>query len=482
MINIKEETRIKFSAHEVEETLRTERKMEGVDNMKSAKVKMEEVREENERLKLTLYQMMKDYQSLKKQFNGKIKDEDVQFKIPTDLAPMSDDDDESKLVSLSLGRFSSSGDSMREKKPKLGLGLDWKSSKSTQVLLKPGNRFDESKEEGKNDVVSSRRISPKTSRSTGDDEDDILQQYPALKKPRVSVRAVCNTQTMHDGCQWRKYGQKISKGNPCPRAYYRCTVSSLCPVRKQVQRCMNDMRVLITTYEGTHNHALPPSAASMVSATTAAAAMLNCGSSTSPPHVHGVSTTNRFGFNTPNSSYNPITISSSSQSHPTVVLDLTTPNHTNKFSSALFPPPTSLNFSSPNPNNTLQSAGSESIFPSMNIASSPFSRPTSFYKTMNDQKIDTAAKEIITRDPTFQSALAAAITSFVGRNSGLNFNLNFSQQSTSSNGSIGCATSFLNKFPQSVLSQQTVDFAPLSSSKSQAIPVADEDLKEIKLL
>ncbi|XP_027334209.1 WRKY transcription factor WRKY24-like [Abrus precatorius] len=77
-----------------------------------------------------------------------------------------------------------------------------------------------------------------------------------VKEPRVVVQTTSDIDILDDGYRWRKYGQKVVKGNPNPRSYYKCTYPG-CPVRKHVERASHDLRAVITTYEGKHNHDVP---------------------------------------------------------------------------------------------------------------------------------------------------------------------------------------------------------------------------------
>ncbi|KAL5703237.1 hypothetical protein ACHQM5_028352 [Ranunculus cassubicifolius] len=78
----------------------------------------------------------------------------------------------------------------------------------------------------------------------------------AVREPRVVVQTDSEVDILDDGYRWRKYGQKVVKGNPNPRSYYKCT-SAGCSVRKHVERASHDLKYVITTYEGKHNHEVP---------------------------------------------------------------------------------------------------------------------------------------------------------------------------------------------------------------------------------
>ncbi|KAL0298455.1 UNVERIFIED_CONTAM: putative WRKY transcription factor 2 [Sesamum radiatum] len=78
----------------------------------------------------------------------------------------------------------------------------------------------------------------------------------STREPRVVVQIESDIDILDDGYRWRKYGQKVVKGNPNPRSYYKCTTPG-CPVRKHVERAANDIKSVVTTYEGKHNHEVP---------------------------------------------------------------------------------------------------------------------------------------------------------------------------------------------------------------------------------
>ncbi|XP_057969799.1 probable WRKY transcription factor 32 isoform X2 [Malania oleifera] len=76
------------------------------------------------------------------------------------------------------------------------------------------------------------------------------------KKPKFVVHAAGDVGISGDGYRWRKYGQKMVKGNPHPRNYYRCT-SAGCPVRKHIENAVDNTNAVIITYKGIHDHDMP---------------------------------------------------------------------------------------------------------------------------------------------------------------------------------------------------------------------------------
>ncbi|KAG1364378.1 putative WRKY transcription factor 4 [Cocos nucifera] len=110
-------------------------------------------------------------------------------------------------------------------------------------------------------------------------EEDPAPILKTIREPKIVLQTACGVGLTSDGYGWRKYGQKLVKGNPNPRSYYRCTHIG-CPVRKHVERSSEDAKSVVITYEGKHNHDLPslkggsdPPATTLL--TAAATAMTN---------------------------------------------------------------------------------------------------------------------------------------------------------------------------------------------------------------
>lgn len=172
------------------------------EQLEYTKSEMGEVREENQRLKMILAQIVKDYQYLQKQYFDILQQEQSKKALET-AEP--DGVEEPELVLLSLGT-SSTGQKKEEINTckdsgkdgeGLTLGLDCKfegtrkSPNEHESTISPDNSSDDPKEEEPGEPWPPSKIL-KNPRN-GDDEGS---QQPQVKKARVSVRARCDAPTV----------------------------------------------------------------------------------------------------------------------------------------------------------------------------------------------------------------------------------------------------------------------------------------------
>ncbi|OMO93362.1 DNA-binding WRKY [Corchorus capsularis] len=134
-----------------------------------------------------------------------------------------------------------------------------KDQESSQATVEHPSGSSDSEEAGENETGADEKDEDEPEPKRQNTEYRVTEaasSHRTVTEPRIIVQTTSEVDLLDDGYRWRKYGQKVVKGNPYPRSYYKCTTPG-CNVRKHVERAATDPKAVITTYEGKHNHEVP---------------------------------------------------------------------------------------------------------------------------------------------------------------------------------------------------------------------------------
>ncbi|KAG8062967.1 hypothetical protein GUJ93_ZPchr0003g16747 [Zizania palustris] len=131
------------------------------------------------------------------------------------------------------------------------------SARSEQGSQDHSGNFEASRGDGGDQLSASSDSEDEVKVEGGDAGDgNANKRHVPAPAQRIIVQTTSEVDLLDDGYRWRKYGQKVVKGNPHPRSYYKCTYQG-CDVKKHIERSSQDSKAVITTYEGKHNHDVP---------------------------------------------------------------------------------------------------------------------------------------------------------------------------------------------------------------------------------